>query len=68
VNIMQPNGSTEAFSGLLAVATIMVGVAGVLSPAAAETLLARGTYLMKSIVACGNFHTPKGPSGELPGM
>lgn len=27
----------------------------------AETLLERGTYLMHSIVACGNCHTPKGP-------
>lgn len=36
--------------------------------ASAETLLERGTYLMKSIVACGNCHTPKGPEGELPGM
>jgi mono/diheme cytochrome c family protein len=26
----------------------------------AETLLERGTYLMKSIVACGNCHTAKG--------
>jgi mono/diheme cytochrome c family protein len=34
----------------------------------AETLLERGTYLMQSIVACGNCHTPKGPDGELPGM
>ncbi|MFQ5898994.1 MAG: c-type cytochrome [Candidatus Methylomirabilia bacterium] len=34
----------------------------------AETLLERGTYLMKSIVACGNCHTPKGPRGEIPGM
>jgi len=36
--------------------------------AKADALLARGTYLMTSIVACGNCHTPKGPSGELPGM
>lgn len=36
--------------------------------ARAETLLERGTYLMRSIVACGNCHTPKGPDGELPGM
>ena len=36
--------------------------------AAAETLLERGTYLMQSIVACGNCHTPKGPNGEIPGM
>lgn len=35
---------------------------------AGESLLERGTYLMHSIVACGNCHTPKGPKGELPGM
>lgn len=29
-----------------------------------ETPLERGTYLMHSIVACGNCHTPKGPSGR----
>jgi len=34
----------------------------------AETPLERGTYLMQSIVACGNCHTPKGPKGEIPGM
>ncbi|MGH7032839.1 MAG: c-type cytochrome [Stellaceae bacterium] len=31
---------------------------------AAETPLQRGTYLMNSIVACGNCHTPKGPDGK----
>lgn len=40
--------------------------------AAAETPLERGTYLMKSIVACGNCHTMQGPEGpvgaELAGM
>ena len=30
----------------------------------AETALERGTYLMNSIVACGNCHTPKGPDGK----
>jgi len=36
---------------------------------ARETLLERGTYLMRSIVACGNCHTPKNMKGqELPGM
>jgi mono/diheme cytochrome c family protein len=34
----------------------------------AETLLERGQYLMNSIVACGNCHTPQGPDGPLPGM
>src|SRR3546814_16522536 len=36
--------------------------------AAEETPLERGTYLMDSIVACGNCHTPRGPDGPLPGM
>jgi mono/diheme cytochrome c family protein len=34
----------------------------------ADTPLERGTYLMHSIVACGNCHTPQGPDGPLPGM
>jgi len=36
--------------------------------AGAETPLERGTYLMRSIVACGNCHTPQGPDGPLPAM
>ena len=45
-------------------AALAVGVA--LSPLAKadETPLERGKYLMNSIVACGNCHTPKGPSGR----
>ncbi len=38
------------------------------SSASAETLLERGTYLMESIVACGNCHTPQGPNGPIAGM
>jgi mono/diheme cytochrome c family protein len=34
--------------------------------ARAETPLERGAYLMHGIVGCGNCHTPKGPTGELP--
>jgi len=34
----------------------------------AETPLERGRYLMSSIVACGNCHTPQGPTGPQPGM
>ena len=37
-------------------------------PAFGETLLERGTYLMRSFVACGNCHTPKVPKGELANM
>lgn len=41
----------------------------ILAPAAAgETPIERGRYLMTSIVACGNCHTPQGPDGPLPGM
>ncbi len=35
-----------------------------LAAKADETPLERGKYLMSSIVACGNCHTPKGPSGR----
>jgi len=35
------------------------------SPAAAETLLERGTYLVRGVVACGNCHTPQGPNGPI---
>ncbi|MDE0780849.1 MAG: hypothetical protein OSB67_08875 [Alphaproteobacteria bacterium] len=38
------------------------------SNASAETPLERGTYLMTSIVACGNCNTQKGPIGDIPGM
>jgi mono/diheme cytochrome c family protein len=34
----------------------------------AESRLERGRYLMQSIVACGNCHTPQGPDGPMPGM
>jgi mono/diheme cytochrome c family protein len=37
-------------------------------PGRAETLLERGSYLINSIVACGNCHTPQGPDGPVPGM
>ncbi len=43
-------------------------IVGMLHQAGAETPLERGTYLMSSIVACGNCHTPQGPDGPLPGM
>jgi mono/diheme cytochrome c family protein len=33
-------------------------------PANAETLLERGSYLVNTIMACGNCHTPKTPDGN----
>lgn len=35
--------------------------------ARSETPLERGKYLMNTIVACGNCHTPQGPNGPEPG-
>lgn len=37
------------------------------APAAAETPVERGRYLVEVIGACGNCHTPKGPQGDLAG-
>lgn len=37
-------------------------------PAAAETPLERGDYLVNSILACGNCHTPMGPNGPEAGL
>jgi len=39
-----------------------------IAPAAAQTPLERGKYLVEGVLTCGNCHTPKGPQGELPGM
>ena len=49
------------------IAALSVAAAAMVATAAtgfAETPLERGTYLMNSIVACGNCHTPKGPNGN----
>jgi mono/diheme cytochrome c family protein len=32
----------------------------------ADTLIEHGRYLVETIAACGNCHTPKGPNGPLP--
>jgi mono/diheme cytochrome c family protein len=53
------NGRRIAMFSLAAAA--MMGAA---STSLAETPLERGTYLMNSVVACGNCHTPKGPDGH----
>ncbi len=53
---------TTPFAAAIAIASIMVCAAQ--ASFAAETPLERGKYLMSSIVACGNCHTPKGPNGK----
>ncbi|MBT3398891.1 MAG: cytochrome c [Rhodospirillaceae bacterium] len=52
-------------SAVLAAFLVVVGLGA--PHASAETLLERGTYLMESIVACGNCHTPQGPNGPIAG-
>jgi mono/diheme cytochrome c family protein len=37
------------------------------APSRAGTELDRGRYLVETVAACGNCHTPKGPNGPLPG-
>src|SRR5262245_174788 len=47
---------------------VMVALLATAQAAAAETPLERGRYLVNSIVACGNCHTPQGPGGPVAGM
>jgi mono/diheme cytochrome c family protein len=49
--------------GIFVSAVMLAGI-GV---ASAQTPLERGKYLMNSIVACGNCHTPQTPQGPAPG-
>jgi len=55
--------SRSAHWGAAIFAAISV-VAMSAASSAAETPVERGKYLMSSIVACGNCHTPKGPNGK----
>lgn len=54
----------SARRGAVIFAAISVFAMSAVSSAAAETPVERGKYLMDSIVACGNCHTPKGPNGQ----
>ncbi len=45
----------------------LLGCALAATVAQAETRLERGRYLVESIAACGNCHTPQGPNGPVPG-
>jgi mono/diheme cytochrome c family protein len=52
----------------LITAVVWTGYLTLQSVAAGDTLLERGTYLMQSIVACGNCHTPKDKGQPITGM
>src|SRR5512140_1108745 len=39
-----------------------------LCPAAfAQSPVERGSYLVNTVLTCGNCHSPKGPTGDIPG-
>lgn len=52
---------------VLIVAASLGLVAAASLPASAQSPVERGRYLVETIGACGNCHTPKGPTGDLPG-
>ena len=43
----------------------LAALALAITPAAAQTPLERGKYLVEGILTCGNCHTPRGPGGVL---
>jgi mono/diheme cytochrome c family protein len=55
------------FVRVLIVAASLGLVAAASLPASAQSPVERGRYLVETIGACGNCHTPKGPTGDLPG-
>jgi len=55
-----PSGLQRVVKALLLAATTLASAGS----AAAGTPIERGRYLVESILACGNCHTPKSPAGE----
>ena len=50
------------------VATLLAALAATLGAANAQSdLVKRGDYLVNGILTCGNCHSPKGPTGDIPG-
>ena len=50
------------------VTTLLVAFAATLGAANAQSdLVKRGDYLVNGILTCGNCHSPKGPTGDIPG-
>ena len=50
------------------VTTILAALAATLGTANAQSdLVKRGDYLVNGLLTCGNCHSPKGPTGDIPG-
>src|ERR1700761_8074921 len=56
---MRYSGRGSALAAAVALATCIV------SPAYSDDLRDRGSYLVNTIMACGNCHSPRGPDGSV---
>lgn len=45
----------------------LLALVPLVTPAAAQTPVERGSYLVNGVLTCGNCHSPKGPTGDIPG-
>ena len=54
----------DRIGGAALVASFAVALAAAATAAAQETPLARGRYLVTTVMACGNCHTPKDAQGR----
>ena len=63
---MRQAGSTLRVRRLISGAVFLVAASfyGLIGAAAAQSPVERGAYLVNSILACGNCHTPKSATGE----
>jgi len=61
-NNNKPNG-TSAMKRLFAVLSFSVAAVSATPGQATDDLVARGDYLVNTVMACGNCHTPQGPDG-----
>lgn len=56
----------RSLAALGAGAMILMAAGTAFAQSTDEAALARGEYLVNTVMACGNCHTPKGPEGDLP--
>jgi mono/diheme cytochrome c family protein len=52
---------------MIRLATVSIATLLISNAAFAETPVERGSYLVNTIMTCGNCHSPKGPNGDIPG-
>src|SRR5208283_5351920 len=50
---------------MIRLATFSIATLALVGGAYADTPVERGSYLVNTIMTCGNCHTPKGPNGDI---